>query len=144
MLPFPEGSEADEGHMLSFNHYAYGAVVDWIYRHVAGIAPAAPGYRSFRIAPRPVVGLDHAEASVATPYGHASIGWVVGPDGLRIDLSIPVGTSATLDLPVGPDSIVTCNGQALAATAIDAGEHEILVTHPRIVARDDVAVRAGT
>ena len=35
--------------MLSFNHYAYGAVVDWMYRHVAGIAPAAPGYRSLPV-----------------------------------------------------------------------------------------------
>ena len=97
--------------MLSFNHYAYGAVVDWIYRHVAGIAPAAPGYRSFLIAPRPVVGLDRAEASVATPYGRATIGWALGPDGLRVELDIPVGTSAMLDLPVSPDSIVTGDGR---------------------------------
>ncbi|MGZ4612828.1 MAG: alpha-L-rhamnosidase-related protein [Kineosporiaceae bacterium] len=41
-LPDHEG-----GQMLSFNHYAYGAVIDWVYRTVAGIAPdpAAPGYR---------------------------------------------------------------------------------------------------
>jgi alpha-L-rhamnosidase len=135
MLPFPEGSEADEGHMLSFNHYAYGAVVDWIYRHVAGIAPSTPGYRSIRIAPRPVAGLDHAEARVATPYGNATISWVVLPEGFRVRLTIPVGTSATLDLPAGPDSIVSLDGRPLAATVLDAGAHDLLVTNPRIVVR---------
>ena len=145
MRPFPGSpDETADGHMLSFNHYAYGAVVDWIYRHVAGIAPAAPGYRSFLISPHPVVGLDRVEASVATPYGLATIGWALGPDGLRVELGIPVGTSATLDLPVSPDSIVTGNGRPLAATVIDAGRHHLLVTNPRIVAHGEGAVTAAT
>ena len=44
LSPTDDGAEA---HMLSFNHYAYGAVIDWVYRHVAGIAPdpTRPGYR---------------------------------------------------------------------------------------------------
>ena len=58
-----ERPEGDEPHMLSFNHYAYGAVIDWVYRHVAGLAPdrARPGYRHVVIAPRPVVGIDQVE-----------------------------------------------------------------------------------
>ena len=47
----------DSSGMLSFNHYAYGAVVDWIYRYVAGIGPTVerPGYRRVIVAPRPTV-----------------------------------------------------------------------------------------
>ena len=139
MRPFPDDAEDADGNMLSFNHYAYGAVVDWIYRHVAGIAPASPGYRSIKIAPRPVEGLDRAEASVVTPYGQAGISWAVGSDGLRIELVVPVGTSAVLDLPVSPDSVVTLDGDPLAGTVIDAGRHDLLVTNPRIVPHREAA-----
>ena len=55
-----EGESEPDGHMLSFNHYAYGAVVEWVYRHVAGIAPDLPGYRRIRFAPRPHVSLSRA------------------------------------------------------------------------------------
>ena len=50
-MPAPEGREP---HMLSFNHYAYGAVIDWVYRHVAGIAPdpARPGLSGGRVRAR--------------------------------------------------------------------------------------------
>ena len=48
----PEGRvNADGIAMLSFNHYAFGAVADWMHRVVGGLAPAAPGWREFRIAP---------------------------------------------------------------------------------------------
>jgi alpha-L-rhamnosidase len=49
----PDGS-VNPGEMTSFNHYALGAVVDWLHRRVAGLAPAAPGYRQMEI--RPLVG----------------------------------------------------------------------------------------
>ena len=55
--------------MLSFNHYAYGAMIDWVYRTVAGLAPDLddPGYRTVHVAPRPATGLDDAAASIETP-----------------------------------------------------------------------------
>ena len=63
--------EGHEPHMLSFNHYAYGAVIDWVYRHVAGIAPdpARPGYRTVIFAPQPAVGHRLGTGSVDSPYG---------------------------------------------------------------------------
>ena len=47
MSPLPGDEGGQDGHMLSFNHYAYGAVIDWVYRNVAGLSPTldAPGYR---------------------------------------------------------------------------------------------------
>jgi alpha-L-rhamnosidase len=61
--------------MVSFNHYAAGAVGDWLYRRVAGIEPVEGGCRSFRVAPLMGGGLTFAEGSVLTPYGRASSSW---------------------------------------------------------------------
>ena len=70
----PDGS-INPGEMTSFNHYAFGSVVDWLYRRLAGIAPAARAYRRIRFAPTPVAGLDHASATVDTPSGRIVGGW---------------------------------------------------------------------
>ncbi len=66
MLP---GGTVNPGTMTSFNHYALGAVADWLHRSVAGLAPAEPGYRRIRFAPQPGGGLTHASATQRTPYG---------------------------------------------------------------------------
>ncbi len=68
-----EEADREEGSMLSFNHYAYGAMIDWVYRTVGGLAPdlADPGYRTMHVAPRPAAGLDRASASIDTRLGRA-------------------------------------------------------------------------
>jgi len=68
----PDG-RVNPGEMTSFNHYALGAVADWLHRTVAGLAPGAPGYRRLVVAPRPGGGLTHAAASHETPYGRADV-----------------------------------------------------------------------
>ena len=70
----PDGT-INPGEMTSFNHYALGAVADWLHRVVAGLAPATPGYGVIRIAPQPLTGFDFAEARHLTPYGPASVRW---------------------------------------------------------------------
>lgn len=94
----PNGT-VNPGSMTSFNHYALGAVADWLHRSVAGLAPADPGYRRIRFAPRPGGGLTHASATQRTPYGEASISWRIAQDELQVDLVVPVGATAELDLP---------------------------------------------
>jgi alpha-L-rhamnosidase len=87
------------GQMTSFNHYAFGAVADWLHRVVAGIAPVAPGYREISFRPRPRAGPSSASAEHETPYGRAAISWKLDPDGtLRVEVTVPTGTSAWLDL----------------------------------------------
>ncbi len=65
----PDGTIDTEkaGTMLSFNHYAYGAVAAWLYQSVAGLRSTTPGYRTVEVAPRPEGGLTSADATVATP-----------------------------------------------------------------------------
>ena len=64
----PDGT-INPGQMTSFNHYALGAVADWLHRTVAGLAPAEPGYRTVRVAPRPGGGMTWAKASLTTAHG---------------------------------------------------------------------------
>ncbi len=70
----PDGS-INPGEMTSFNHYALGAVADWMHRRVAGLAPGAPGYRSLTISPLITGQLTSASAKHLTPYGEAAVAW---------------------------------------------------------------------
>jgi alpha-L-rhamnosidase len=98
----PDGSlwSAD---MNSFNHYAYGAVGEWLYKVVGGIRSdeAAPGYRHAILAPCPGGGLTHAEASLQTVYGLLSLAWQAVNGALRMDVTVPCNTTATLRVPPG-------------------------------------------
>ncbi|HEX5730888.1 glycoside hydrolase family 78 protein [Microbacterium sp.] len=94
----PDGN-VNPGTMTSFNHYALGAVADWLHRVVGGLAPAAPGYREVRFAPQPGGGLTSAAARHRTPYGDAAISWRIEDDRLVVDVRVPVGATGTLQLP---------------------------------------------
>lgn len=100
-----DGWTADKGFqspaMNSFNHYAYGAVCDWMVATVAGLEPGAPGYKRIRFKPRPGGSLSHASASLQTRYGQVAISWVLENDTLTVKLTVPPGTTAVLDPPTG-------------------------------------------
>jgi alpha-L-rhamnosidase len=100
----PDGT-VNSGEMTSFNHYALGAVADWLHRTVAGLAPASPGYRRIRIAPRPLGALDHAQASHRTPYGPASVGWHRDGGEIVVVAQVPPNTEAVVDLPGNPPGV---------------------------------------
>lgn len=84
------------GMMTSFNHYALGAVVDWLYQVVAGIQPSAPGYAAVRFVPSPGAGLDYANATIDTPHGRVSCGWRRDDSGVEVMVTVPDGVIATL------------------------------------------------
>ena len=94
----PDGS-INPGEMTSFNHYALGAVADWLHRTVAGLAPAAPGYRRLLVRPLPGGGLRHAAAAHETPYGRAEVTWTRADGTLAVDVLVPGGTTAQVVLP---------------------------------------------
>jgi alpha-L-rhamnosidase len=85
--------------MNSFNHYAYGAIGDWMYRTIAGIREASPGYKQIVIAPQPGGGLTHAAAELQTPYGLVKSSWKIENGILKIDVTVPVNTKAEVVLP---------------------------------------------
>ena len=94
----PDGS-VNPGEMTSFNHYALGAVADWLHRTVAGLAPAAPGYRRIAIRPSPGGGLTWARARHRTPYGLAECSWRIEDGSMTVEVEIPPNTSAEVYLP---------------------------------------------
>ncbi|PPK98851.1 alpha-L-rhamnosidase [Kineococcus xinjiangensis] len=114
----PDGS-VNPGDMTSFNHYALGAVADWLHRVVAGIAPDAPGYRRIRFAPRPGGTLTSAAAAHLTPYGRASISWSLDGGLLRVAVEVPPGATGVLDLP-GTEPREVGHGRHTAEVALPA------------------------
>ncbi|WP_106815156.1 alpha-L-rhamnosidase [Microbacterium timonense] len=98
----PDGT-VNPGQMTSFNHYALGAVADWMHRVIAGLAPAEPGYRRIRFAPRPGGGLTSASARQLTPYGEAAITWRREDGDLHVEMTVPVGAEAVLDVEGTPE-----------------------------------------
>lgn len=96
----PDGSFQDQG-MNSFNHYAYGAIGDWMYQVVAGIEvdPRAPGYKHIFIQPQPGGGLTRARASHNSLYGKVASAWEMKEDKFELTVEIPANTRATVRLP---------------------------------------------
>lgn len=94
----PDGS-INPGTMTSFNHYAYGAVADWIHRRVGGIAPGEPGYRTVLISPQPDASITSAQAELECPYGRISVSWSWSDDIFQLELHTPPGVTAVVTLP---------------------------------------------
>ena len=96
----PDG-RINPGEMTSFNHYALGAVADWLHRTVAGLAPADVAYRQLNIHPVPGGRLTWARAKHLTPYGLAESAWELRDGQFRLQVVIPPNTTASVTLPTG-------------------------------------------
>ncbi|MBS1908231.1 MAG: family 78 glycoside hydrolase catalytic domain [Actinobacteria bacterium] len=109
----PDGSINPSG-MTSLNHYALGAVVDWMHRTIGGLTAIEPGYRRMRIAPQPGAGLTSAELRHVTAHGEVTVEWRIDGSAFSLNVSIPDDTSAEVLLPLHPHSHVA---------EITGGEH---------------------
>jgi alpha-L-rhamnosidase len=105
----PDGS-INPGEMTSFNHYAFGAIADWLHRVVGGLAPAAAGYRHLEIRPRPIEGIDRVRSAHLTPYGLASVEWTRDDGRFTLDLEVPASSVATVHLPDGSEPVTVACG----------------------------------
>ena len=89
--------------MNSFNHYAYGAIGDWMVQVVAGIRPGAAGFQKFVLQPCPGAGLTSAKAHYDSLYGRIESSWVTEDGELTWDFSVPANTTAQVILPNGEE-----------------------------------------
>jgi alpha-L-rhamnosidase len=105
----PDGS-INPGEMTSFNHYAYGAVADWLHRRVAGLAPTSPGYRTIEVRPLVTGDLSSASARHLSPYGEIAVGWHCENDRIELSLTVPYGVSADVWLPGASSSVEVGHG----------------------------------
>ncbi|HET9858859.1 MAG TPA: family 78 glycoside hydrolase catalytic domain, partial [Nocardioidaceae bacterium] len=106
----PNGEFGDVG-MNSFNHYAYGAAGEWMYRTLAGISALEPGYRRVLIAPEPGEGIDSASLSHRTPYGVVATSWAKTADGMTLEATVPGNSTAEVHVPAANRWAVTEGGQ---------------------------------
>lgn len=104
--------------MNSFNHYAYGAIGDWMYRVMAGIDtdPDYPGYKKIIIKPHPGGKITYCKASLKTQYGIISVNWHIEDDKFKMDVVVPKNTTAAVFVP-------DADGKNYTEHDIKAGEY---------------------
>lgn len=119
----PDGTFQNPG-MNSFNHYAYGAIGDWLYKYVAGIDfdPEQPGYKHFSLAPHPGGGLTHARAVYQSMYGEIKSDWKIENNEMVYEVTIPANTTATVTLPSATPGKVLLNSGSLNSKSVDVQE----------------------
>ena len=103
--------------MNSYNHYAYGAIGDWMYRVIAGIDTKTEGAGYKQIIIKPAIGgdLQDAAADYETNYGKVSSHWKIDGGNLELDVAVPANTTATVYIPATSGSNVTESGKPLAS-----------------------------
>ena len=118
----PDGTFGPVG-MNSLNHYAFGAICEWLYRWVAGINPveSAPGFKHSLLRPMPNSLLHHASASLETPYGMLRSGWRLMDTGIELEFEIPFNTTAEIVLPDAEGAEVLENSRILPGGPIVRG-----------------------
>lgn len=114
----PDSSFQTPG-MNSFNHYAYGAIGDWMYRVVAGLDTYidGPGYKHIKIKPHIENELTYASASLETYYGKTTSSWKSEGNKLSIHIEIPANTTAIVYIPASDINTVKESGKFISSSA---------------------------
>ena len=94
----PDGTMQDPG-LNSMNHYANGAIGDWMYRKIGGINQTEAGYRRFYVRPMFVRGIEEAKTELESPYGKIVSEWSCRRGRIRVEIHVPVNTRAEIFLP---------------------------------------------
>jgi alpha-L-rhamnosidase len=132
--------------MNSFNHYAYGAVADWMFGHLGGVQIIEPGYKKSRIAPlMERSGLSHARCSLRTPYGSLASEWQATGGELKISVTVPANTTAEVVIPadsreaVREGNVPAASARGVKSSTFENGRLTLLVGSGRY----EFAVRSG-
>jgi alpha-L-rhamnosidase len=112
---YVKGRGFQDAGMNSFNHWAFGAVGEWIWRNLAGLNPddSQPGWSRFTIAPRPLGGVTWANSCYTSIRGPIVTRWKLESDKFILHVSIPANTTATVVLPSAAAEEVREGGKRL-------------------------------
>ena len=116
-------------------HNCYNGIGNWFYQAIGGIRPDADkaGYKHFFIEPQIPQGVTWAHTTKDTPYGTVVVNWALKDGGLKVHVSIPIGSTADLRLP-GNASLCKVNGKDIALTEesllLEAGTYDIEASLP--------------
>jgi alpha-L-rhamnosidase len=102
--------------MNSFNHYAYGAIGDWMYRVMAGLDTdeSGPGYKHITIRPHIGGGFTEVAADLQTYYGHLASHWKLNNGKLSMQVEIPANTTAKVYIPASSADRIREGGKPLS------------------------------
>ena len=111
------GGEFQDPGMNSFNHFAFGAIGEWMFRVIGGIEmdPETPGWRHFLVRPRMGGGLTWSKASYKSINGEIAVSWKLEGDRIQMSVTVPPNTWATVDVPTIDAASVTEGGKPIAA-----------------------------
>ena len=114
---FVEGRGYQNPGMNSFNHYAIGAVGEWMYRVILGLNPDenAPGWKHFHVRPMPGGGLTWARGEYRSIRGPIRVAWELTAGRFTLDVTVPPNTTATVELPGQPPRRVRAGRHVLTA-----------------------------
>ena len=115
--------------MKSFNHYAYGAIGEWLYNHVAGLSidPEKPGYKHILFNPHPGGGLKNASAEIKSMFGVVKSAWKIIDDQFNYQITIPANTTATVTLPNAAKSAISLNSKVLDSNTLNISGQDVIV-----------------
>ena len=126
----PDSTFQDPG-MNSFNHYAYGAIGDWMYRVSAGIEAGSPGFKDIIIQPHVTDKLNYVKASFESQYGTIASGWERKNEKIIVNVTIPANTSATILMPSDDPAKITETGTPIEGNkkfrSVEKKAHEVAI-----------------
>ncbi len=133
-----DGIKADgsifEPQMNSYNHYAYGAVCQWLFEGVAGFRPdpALPGFKHVIFEPAIIPALSPVNAHHDSAAGRIEANWTVAGDKVTYDVVVPAGASGTLvlspkykDIAVDGQPMAWSGGEEKARSLLAPGKHKV-------------------
>jgi alpha-L-rhamnosidase len=110
--------------MTSFNHYAFGSIINWLHSVVGGVSPLSPGWKEINVQPVPGGSIDSAEVVYETPYGRLECRWAVKASEkiFSLELLVPPNSCALITLPSdGSDT------EEKTGTRVGSGHHHFSV-----------------
>ncbi|MDR1599024.1 MAG: glycoside hydrolase family 78 protein [Oscillospiraceae bacterium] len=138
----PDGRISDIT-MNSLNHYAYGAVMEWVFRDVCGLAPSegGAGFRNALLAPKPDRRLPSASLRLESPIGLYVSDWTIEGNEFRWTVTVPFGGRGDVVFPGAdagelaaayPDAGIVKRNDGLASAALKAGTYSFVYDAGRI------------
>jgi alpha-L-rhamnosidase len=126
-----------KGNMTSFNHYALGAIADWMHKFIGGIHPLEAGWKRFTVSPVPGGTLTHATIKHLSPYGLVASSWRIENAVFHLQVTVPPNTTAEIILPGNPSAIVVGSSVHEYSELYEAPVWPPLPIYPPFMPHDD-------
>ena len=127
----PDGRISGTG-MNSLNHYSYGSIVEWMFRHMAGMKPReeAAGFKKFLLSPQPDYSMQHAAACLSSASGVIRSEWSLEGERLHFVFEVPFDTEADIVLPDADSAEITAwmEKEGIEAQRVEQSGTDTIVT----------------